>query len=475
MLIRDAEIWSADVKDVRLQDGYIEEIGKLPPRPNETIVDAQGGALLPGLHDHHIHLAALAARRASVWCGPPDITDAEALGRALDQPGTDWIRGIGFHESVLGGALPDAAALDELVPHRPLRLQHRTGRMWLLNSRAIEELLSRSAPPPGLEREGNAFTGRLFDEDAWLRQALGSVPPDLSAVSQALAECGVTGVTDMSPRNDPAMAAHFAQQIADGALPQSLVLAGTLALAEAPRKGWRLGPVKLHLHEGALPDFDQAVEFIRTGHFQGRPVAIHCVTEVELVFTLALMETCGVLPGDRIEHVSVASPELVEHMAALGLQGCVQPHFISERGDSYLAEVEKRHQADLYRLRSLRDQSIPLAGGSDAPYGSANPWAAMGAAVSRRTALGAAIGPEEALTPEQALELYLADPLDLTRQRRIAPGEPADLCLLNRPWREARHRLSAADVAATWISGRLVDQRIDQPPFQRCPGADPAT
>ncbi|EJL24746.1 amidohydrolase family protein [Novosphingobium sp. AP12] len=471
MLIRDAEV-EGQRRDVRVEGHHIAAIGRLSLRPGEPVIEACGGALLPGLHDHHIHLAAVAARRSSVQCGPPEVTDAEGLARALQVPGSGWLRAIGFHESVTSGQLPDAATLDRMVPERPLRLQHRTGRMWLLNSRALDELLAVAPPPPGLEHEGNRYTGRLFDEDAWLQQALGSVPPDFAAVSAELARFGVTGVTDMSPRNDPVIARHFAQQRAEGRLLQSTVLAGALAMADAPQSGWRLGPLKLHLHEAALPDFDEALAFVRAGHAQGRALAVHCVTEVELVFTLALLDAAGSLPGDRVEHVSVASPELVAQMVNLGLHACVQPHFIAERGDRYLADVEPQHHGDLYRLRTLLKAGLALAGGSDAPYGSADPWRAMAAAVSRTTPMGAAIGPEEALTPEQAMALYLADPLDLSRQRRIAPGEPADLCLLDRPWASARSRLDSGDVAVTIASGRLVHQRVDQTPFERLARAD---
>lgn len=474
MLIRNAEVWATGYADVRIAGARIAAIGELTPRPGEAIVDAHGGALLPGLHDHHIHLAALAANKASIACGPPGVTDAAGLARALDRPGTGWIRGTGYHESVLHGLLPDAAALDQLVPDRPLRLQHRSGRMWLLNSLALEDLLSRSAAPDGLECEGGRFTGRLFDEDAWLRQALGGLPPDLGEVSQELAARGITGFTDMSPRNDPAMARHFEQQCRSRVLMQSVVLAGAPSLAEAPQQGWLLGPLKLHLHEAALPGFEESLAFISAAHARGRPLAVHCVTEVELIFTLALLEECGSLPGDRIEHVSVAAPELVARMAALGLHACVQPHFIAERGDRYLADVEPRHHDDLYRLRSLRNAGIALAGGSDAPYGSADPWKAMAAAVSRTTSGGTSIGAEEALTPEEALALYLTDPLDLTRERRIAVGGAADLCLLDRPWTVARESLCSTQVSVTWASGQLVHQRIDEPPVERQPGGNPA-
>lgn len=446
MLIRNAEVWNTPWRDVRIEGTLITATGALSPCPGERVIDAGGGLLLPGLHDHHIHLAALAARDTSVSCGPPLVSDAEKLAEALKVPGNGWLRATDFHESVLGGTLPDAVMLDRLVPDRPLRMQHRTGRMWLLNTPALDSLLAIAAPPPGLEREGGRFTGRLFDEDAWLRRTLGGTPPDFAKTSARLATFGITGLTDMSPRNGPGIAQHFAQQRASGALRQSMTLAGSPDLADAVRQGWHLGPVKLHLHENALPDFDAALALVAEARRQARSIAVHCVTEVELVFTLALLETAGTLPGDRIEHVSIASPDLVARMHALGLAACVQPHFIAERGDRYLADVDARHHADLYRLRSLQAAGIPLCGGSDAPYGDADPWRAVKAAVDRRAPNGVVIGTHEALCPEQALALYLADPIDLSRQRRIAAGEPADLCLLDRPWHEARERLDSRDV-----------------------------
>ena len=470
MLIRNAEIHNIGTADLRIMQGRIAEIGQLRPFPGEGVFEAGGGALLPGLHDHHIHLAGLAARAASIWCGPPEVMDAEALKERLVRPGEGWIRGIGYHESVMG--LPTARELDRLVSDRPLRLQHRSGRMWLFNTAALAELLAEAEAPPGLERNGSIYTGRLFDEDEWLRRALASQPPDFAAVSAELARYGISGVSDMSPRNDPVMAKHVAAQMEAGMLAQRCWLAGSLTLAESREGPWRIGPAKLHLHESALPLFEAASSFIAEAHDQGRNVAIHCTTEVELVFALAALEDAGVTPGDRIEHASVAALDHVTRIAAHNIAVVVQPHFVFERGDRYLIDVEARHMGDLYRLASLRRAGVMLAGGSDAPFGAADPWQAMAAAVTRRTRDGNIIGSDEALSPEEALGLYLAVPFDLARQQRIGVDELADLCLLDRPWREARRRLFSDDVRATFIGGRLVYERIDQPPDQCLAGVE---
>lgn len=462
MLIRNAEIWSQGVADLRIVGARIAEIGVLACHPGEPLIDAGRGALLPGLHDHHIHLAGLAARASSVACGPPEVSDEAELAAALDQPGNGWLRGIGYHESVMD--LPGADALDRLVSHRPLRIQHRSGRMWLFNSRGLEAILANGHAPHGLERSGGQYTGRLFDEDHWLQQALASTPPDFAAASAQLASYGVTGLTDMTPRNDPVIAAYFTAQQASGALVQQCWLAGTLDLAQGRLGTCHLGPAKLHFHEAAMPDFDATVEFIAAAHAQSRGVAIHCTTEVELVFALAALKAAGPQVGDRIEHASIASPTQLRQFAAMGLAICTQPHFVHERGDRYRLDVEPRHQGDLYRLRSIIEAGIPLAGGSDAPFGSADPWQAMASAVSRQTGGGQPFGAGEALSPEQALMLFLCHPERLAEVRTIKIGDPADLCLLDRPWAQARSHLNSADVRTTISAGRVVHDRVDQPP-----------
>jgi predicted amidohydrolase YtcJ len=459
MLIRRAEMEDGSVADIRLEGERIAAIGDLAAARNETVLDAMGGLLLPGLHDHHIHVAATAAAIASVRCGPPEVTDARSFAAALRVPGDGWLRGTGYHESVAG--MPDAAMLDRIVPDRPVRIQHRSGRMWFVNSAGLAALCAGREAPPGLDRA----TGRLFDADAWLRESLGGTLPSFAAVGAMLARVGVTGLTEMSPANDARVARHFAVEHASGALPQRILLAGNFALsAEDMAPGLVLGAAKLHLHEADLPSLADAIAFTQAAHSHGRAVAVHCATEVELIFTLAMFADAGVAPGDRIEHASVAPDFAIDEIARLGLAVVSQPHFIAERGDAYLRDVEPEQVPLLYRLRAFIAAGVPLAAGSDAPFGGTDPWIAMAAAVSRRTRDGAPIGADESLTPEQALDLYLRDPQALDRRRKVIVGAPADLCLLDRPWARARDALSSALVRATIIGGRLVHDRVDQPP-----------
>ena len=437
VLIRNAEIDGERRVDVRIRGGLVAELGRLAAAEGEEVVEARGGALLPGLHDHHVHFLALAAVRSSVRCGPPEVCGREELRAALaDAPvygagAREWIRGVGYHESVAGEL--DRGVLDALAPARPVRIQHRSGKMWFLNGAALRLV--------GLDPSGD---GRLFRRDEWLRERLGDADLTVAAaeVSRQLAAWGVTGFTDATPSNDAAAV----QRIDELAPHQHVYAMGNETLAE--------GHLKVMLDDAALPDIDELVRRIADAHERGRPVAFHCVTRIELVFALGALVEAGTRPGDRIEHAAVADEDGLRLLAEAGVTVVTQPNFIAERGDRYVMDVEEGDQEFLYRGAGFLDAGIPLAAGTDAPFGEPDPWAAMRAAVARRTASGVVVGAEEGLTPERALELFTTADLDPGGgPRTVRVGAVADLCLLRLPWKEARLRLDCGDVAGTWVAG----------------------
>lgn len=431
LLIRNSEVEGVSGLDVRCRRGRIVEIGRLVPAEGERVVDADGGALLPGLHDHHLHFFALAAAQRSVRCGPPEVTDAAALEAALRYaPGDGWIRGVGYHESVAGRL--DRARLDGMVADRPLRIQHRSGKMWFVNTAAAQAL--------GLGPESN---GRLFRRDRWLGTRVdGDV--DVAATTRLLASCGVTGFTDATPHNDPAAV----RDLVAAAPLQHVVAMGDESLSE--------GALKIMLDDFDLPGIDALRTRMAGAHAAGRPVAVHCVTRTELVFALSTLLEAGAVPEDRIEHASVADAAAMELLARAGVTVVTQPNFVAERGDRYLAEVPASDHAHLYRGQGFLDAGIPLGGGTDTPFGDPDPWLAIRAAVTRETPSGKALGAGEALTPERALALFTTPPEEPGgAPRRVRVGEAADLCLLDRPWSRARLSLSRHLVAATVRAGEV--------------------
>ena len=380
--------------DVRCEGGRVAAIeprGTLrDARDAGPVVEGAGGALLPALHDHHLHLMALAATRRSVDCARAGIRDEAALRAAIANAAGEQVRVVGYHESIAGEL--DRNRLDALGDARPLRVQHRTGAMWIWSGAALAASgLAGALPsdvPEGAERDAHGqATGRFFRLDDWLarRFAAGVAAPDdpaadVAATSCELAACGVAGLTDATPRNDAAVAALFADWQRSGALLQRVRLMGGPELAKVtpPGASWlAIGERKLVLDEPALPELDAFAAEIARAHGDGRCVAIHCVTRAEIVLAAGALAEAGVRPGDRIEHASIAPPDVVEWLASLGVAVVTQPGFVAARGDDYLRDVEERDREWLYRCDGFDRGGVPLGGGTDAPYGDADPWQAI--------------------------------------------------------------------------------------------------
>lgn len=455
LVIRRAEVRGA-VVDVRVVDGTIAGIGELGLEPGDRVLDAAGTALLPGLHDHHLHLLALAAALRSVQLGPPDVRDAGQLADVLAAatarlaPG-QWLRGVGYHESVAGPL--DRWALDTLVGDRPTRVQDRSGALWTLSSAAVAATGLAEIQLDGIDRTPQGEpTGRVWRLDDWLRARIPAEPLDLGAVGRTLAGRGVTGVTDATPTSDPASL----RLLASGELPQRIVVTGSTDLPLDAFPELARGPVKLLPPDHAPPDLDQLLVAVRAARAADRAVAIHCVTAAAAAVAVAALGEVGAVPGDRIEHGAVLPLDLAHRIAELGVTVVTNPGFVAERGDRYALDVDAADLPDLWRCRSLLDAGVQVGAGTDAPFGAADPWAAMAAAVDRRAADGV-LGPDEALEPRRALELFLA-PLDRpgAAPRAVTVGAPADLCLLATPLAAALTDLRAVGVTATIIAGEVV-------------------
>src|SRR5450756_1004243 len=337
MLIRNARVWPADlpVTDIRITGGRVAECAHgLRAAPGEEDIDAAGSALLPGLHDHHVHLRALAAAAGSVPAGPPAVRTAAGLRDRLreadaSRPADAWLRCVGYHESVAGPL--DRVMLDAMLAHRPVRVQHRSGALWMVNSAAVAKLGLDACDLAGVERDGaGRATGRLWRLDRWLAARVPREPPDLTAVSAYAAARGITGFTDATPDMTDGGLAALAAAVTDGTVTQHVYCMAPAGLVPPPGGGVRLGPVKIMLDDDTLPPLDELEASLRRAHAAGRPVAVHCVTRVQLVLTLAALNAAGRLPGDRIEHGAVIPVETIPELR--GLTVVTQPHFVVERG-----------------------------------------------------------------------------------------------------------------------------------------------
>lgn len=456
LFISAAELAGRGRVDIRVRAGRIVEVGAALLRDGEPELTAGGGAVVPGLHDHHVHLLALAADLASVRCSPTDVAGIDALAHRLRAAAGAEVRATGYHETVAGPL--DRDVLDAIVADRPVRVQHRSGAAWFLNSAALAAHGLLDANDPGVERdEGGRATGRLFRGDQLLRRSDASLP-DLAEVGRLLAAYGVTGVTDATPSLDGRALTALRRCSTTGDLPQRLVLLG----APLDDPGSPGVPWKIVLDEAGGLDPAAITDEVAAAHAAGRPVAMHAVTVAEAVVATHALGAAGRLPGDRIEHGGLLPAAMLPDLAALGVTVVTQPNFVGERGDDYLREVDAADVDDLYRCGSLAAAGIAVAAGTDAPFGRPDPWAAIAAAVTRRTRSGTVLGAGERLPAARALALFLGPPLDPGGPvRAVAVGTPADLCVLRGGLDDTLRRPSADRVAATVIGGAVVHRADD--------------
>ena len=418
--------------DIRV-DERIVDAGDLTPHKGEQVLDATNHTLIPGLHDHHVHLRSAAAALTSARVGPAEVRARDDLARALaDAPvgGDGWIRAVGYHEAVAGPL--DRKILDEVSPPLPVRVQHRSGVLWTLNS-------------AGLARVGLADhpDGRLRSADRSWSDTLQRNESGLADVSSRLSEYGVTGVTDATPDFEVSDIVRLMQAHRHGELVQRVHC---------------LAPGKRILHDGDL-DLDELTAWIAARHAEDAPVAVHCVTAAQLVVALSALREAGTHPQDRIEHAAVVPDDSLAELKNVGVTVVTQPNFVGERGDQYLTDVPATEHHELWRLASLLEADVPVALSTDMPFGGSDPWATMRAAVARTTAAGAVLGPDECVSAREALTMFFGTAGEPTDPRSIAKGQPGDLTLLAASPDEVLNELDSQLVALTIVAGGVVFER----------------
>lgn len=442
MLIQRAALLDGSTADIRVGDTIRAVAPALVPRRGEDVFDAAHATVLPGLHDHHVHLRSAAAALGSVQLGPPRVRSAAELAVALRTAETGeegWIRGYGYHESVAGEL--NRAVLDRVSASVPIRVQHRSGALWMLNSAGLARLGLTDHPDGRLLRSCGAAPRLPLRE------------PSLIELSRQLAARGVTGVTDATPQHTAADIAAFARARRGGQLLQRLhcmAPAGAVAMPEVT-----VGPTKIILDDDTL-DLGRLTTTISESHSAGHAVAVHCVTDAQLVVTIAALHSAGVRRGDRLEHAAMVPEDCLADIAALGLIVVTQPNFIAERGDDYRAAIPASRHHQLWRLKSLQRSGIAVALATDLPFGDGDPWAAMRAAVHRTTAAGVVLGADERVSARAAVTMFTGRPDQPATPRTVQPGQPGDLCVVAAPPAELLAALDADLVRATIIGGEVV-------------------
>jgi predicted amidohydrolase YtcJ len=184
------------------------------------VIDLNGAAVLPGLHDMHVHPmgSGLQKFQCRFEQGLPlqKVLDAIAGCVAKHTKG-EWITGGQWDVASLG-AMPHRSHLDRIAPDNPVVLSDISGHSTWANSKALELAnITRATPNPEggvIERDNQGdATGVLRESAGWLLR--GNVPPyspeqNAEALAWSLANMlseGITSLTDAGV-NDVSMQAY---------------------------------------------------------------------------------------------------------------------------------------------------------------------------------------------------------------------------------------------------------------------------
>lgn len=483
--------------------------------PDASVVDGDGSTLLPGLIDAHGHVIDLGFDyvRISLF-GTQSLSQAQARIRehVITHPESHWYLGDGWNQVIWQlGRFPNAAELDAVVSDRPAALGRVDGHALWLNSAALRAagITRDTADPEGgrIERDSDGNpNGVLVDKAMGLVEKVIPPPEDsesVLALKAALAHLNSVGLTSVGDAGVPAKTIELYRQLADRDELTVRVYAMIMDAGEDFRALSKVGPligygqdrltvraVKLFA-DGALgsrgaallapysdkPDqrgllrmSDAEMERrIQAGLGAGYQVNVHAIgdaanRQVLDGFEAAYKAVGGRELRNRIEHAQVVALADIPRFKQLNLIASMQPTHATSDKNMALDRIGSERLRGAYAWRTFLEQGTRVAGGSDFPVESDNPFFGLHAAITRTDHDGQPPGgwhPEQAMTRVEAFRAFTLDAAYAEHwEKRIGslePGKWADFILIDRDL----FRMPAGDiwkikVRQTWIAGRKV-------------------
>jgi predicted amidohydrolase YtcJ len=470
--------------------GSAEEVTAAAPDARRIALD--GRAVIPAFNEAHMHLLPYGLGLAQVNLRAEEVRSLDEVLRriraaARAAPKGAWVLGRGYDHGELDIARhPTAAELDAAAPDNPVFIVRTCGHMGVANTAAMRVAgVGHNTPDPEggvIERRGGALTG-LFQERAMrlVRDVIPapSLPEMVDAIERAcrkLASYGFASATDMNVGMVAGMAEVDAYRAALAAdrLPLRMwqVLAGNPEGIAA--KAWEAGirpmrgderlcwgAVKVFADGSAggltaaffepyLPGGTGVFTFpdgkihalLKLYHEQGWQLDIHAIGDAAIEQVLQGMEAADTPAHPfagrrhRIEHCGFATKDQMRRMKARGILPVPQPVFMYEFGDLYIRNLGRARSEHAYPMRTWLEEGHHPAASSDCPVSTVDPYANLFTMVTRKTNRGTVMGPEEALSVEQAVhcQTWCGAYTQFAEDRRgtLEPGMQADLAVLSR-------------------------------------------
>ncbi len=526
LVVTDVRVWTGDTdrpwaEAVAVSGDRIVAVGTSDDMagligPDTEVLTADGGMLVPGFIDTHVHFVDGGAGLASVQlrdaATPDEFTRRIGEFAAGLEPG-EWVLNGTWDHELWGGELPTRDWIDAVTPQNPVWVGRLDGHMGLANSLALEAA-GVDADTPDIEggevvRDGDGRpTGVLKDNAMYaVMEALPEannalMDRQVRAAMQHVAGNGVTTVHDMQDWNS---LATYRRLHANGELITRIYSIVPLAEWEQLRddvaengigdewlrtgglKGFMDGSLGSHTAWFFEPftdapddsgfminDLDDMRRWIIDADAAGLHVNVHAIGDRSIAELLDMYLDAVEANGERdrrfrIEHAQHIRPSDIERFAVQDVIASMQPYHAIDDGRWAERVIGPERIQTTYAFRSLLDTGAHVAFGSDWSVAPATPLEGIYAAVTRRTIDGAYPDgwvPEQEITVEEALRAYTIAgayaSFEEDQKGMIRAGMLADLVLLDRDITAVEpETIPETRVLATIVGGRMVHDGRD--------------
>jgi predicted amidohydrolase YtcJ len=453
--------------------------------PTTKVIDLGGRTVTPGMVDAHCHLYGLGIdmENVSVRALPTEADTVKVVvDAAVTRPANEWLIGRGWDQNRWPGQqFPTKATLDA-ISDRPVMLKRIDGHAIWVNSIALKAagITKDTKDPAGgkiVRDKTGEPTGVLVDNATDLVEAKVPEPDEAQrqrrierAIDKAIAT-GITGVHEMGideataevyrklDRTRTLPLRVYAYMSGDASKPERFATPPAAATPHFAMRGVKF------FADGALgsrgarlyADYDddkgnrglwvtepaQLAKGVDAAIAGGWQVAIHAIGDAAIGAVLdAYLASNAAHPGDhrsRIEHTQVIAPADVKRMADAHAIASMQPTHATSDMPWAEARVGKTRILGAYAWRTMFDNKIPLASGSDFPVEDVGPLLGIYASVTRQDANGKPEGgwyPKQRMTLDEAIAGFtsgaaFAEFAEGTRGV-IAVGKTADLTIFDR-------------------------------------------
>lgn len=482
------------------------------PNKNIQIIDGMGKTLLPGLIDAHGHVLSYGLSLMQVNLNGA-LSEQAAIERAIDfhknNKESQWLLGRGWNQVLWENKqYPKAVSLDEYFKNTPIWFKRIDGHAGWANSKAMQlaGIDHTSISPDGGEiikdTKGNP-TGVFIDNAMSL--ITDNIPETSSKemkyalvkAMRALAKIGLTSVHDagishanieayktLAAENNMPIRVNAMIDINDKSLntllqqghfktPDNKFIINSVKISADGALGSRGAALineysDLVNHKGLLLYNQQTLALlVKTAMEAGFQVNTHAIGDNANKIVLDLYEqyinTKKIKQmRHRIEHAQILRLQDIPRFAELGVVASMQAtHATSDKNMAQNRLGEKRILG-AYAWKKLLNANAIIAGGSDFPIESANPFFGLHASVTRQDHQNnpeTGWFPEESMSIIQAFKTFTLNAAFAAHQENIigtlGKNKKADFILIDQDiFKINKSEIWKTNVLQTWVDGK---------------------